>query len=90
MQHLMEGCDEQGDGVIRGPQFNTYDSTMWGANTFIGSYYVCALKCVEIMAGMMNDEEQVIWGWLGIVAESFNGKAVGNQWEARGKPAGRP
>ena len=43
------------DGVIRSPQQNTYDSSMEGANTFIGSYVVTALKAATKMAAIMGD-----------------------------------
>ena len=37
------------------PQQNTYDTAMNGANTFIGSYWVCALKAAAEMATIMGD-----------------------------------
>ena len=45
-----------GDGVIRLPQQNTYDTSMQGANTFIGSYYVTALRAVAGMAALMGED----------------------------------
>ena len=32
-------------GTVKGPQPNTYDVAMYGVNTFIGSLYLCALRC---------------------------------------------
>ena len=43
------------DGIIRGPQQNTYDTAMLEANTFIGSYYVTALRASSKMATLMKD-----------------------------------
>jgi non-lysosomal glucosylceramidase len=43
------------DGVVRSAQQNTYDSAMLGANTFIGSYVVTALKAAAAMASLAGD-----------------------------------
>jgi uncharacterized protein (DUF608 family) len=48
---------DTGDGVIRGEQQNTYDTAMEGANTFIGSYYVAALRAMSAMATLMGEPE---------------------------------
>jgi uncharacterized protein (DUF608 family) len=47
--------DEGGDGVLEGVQPNTYDIAFTGANTFVGSLYLAALKAGEIMARKMGD-----------------------------------
>lgn len=57
MELVLTTMDTEHDGVIRGPQQNTYDSTMVGANTFHGSYYVAALKATDAMATLMGDPE---------------------------------
>lgn len=46
-----------GDGVIRVPQQNTYDTAMREANTFIGSYYVTALRASTEMAKLMGESD---------------------------------
>jgi non-lysosomal glucosylceramidase len=46
---------DDGTGVIRVAQQNTYDTHMFGANTFIGSYWVTALKACAEMATLMKD-----------------------------------
>ncbi|OEU08666.1 hypothetical protein FRACYDRAFT_249567 [Fragilariopsis cylindrus CCMP1102] len=43
------------DGVIYIAQQNTYDTAMEGANTYIGSYLIVALKATSIMASLMGD-----------------------------------
>jgi non-lysosomal glucosylceramidase len=43
------------DGVIRVAQQNTYDTSMLEANTFIGSYYVTALRASAAMATLMGE-----------------------------------
>ena len=65
---------DDGTGVIRVPQQNTsrfayahvsyyacicrYDTAMNGANTFIGSYYVTALRASAAMAKLVGEEDQ--------------------------------
>ena len=57
MKRILEYFDTEGDGVIRGLQQNTYDTAMAGANTFIGSYVVTALKAFSCMAELMGDKD---------------------------------
>ena len=54
MELLYDTFDD-GTGVIRIAQQNTYDSAMFGANTFIGSYWVTGLKAAAAMAALMDD-----------------------------------
>lgn len=49
-----DGPDE--DGVMRGKQFNTYDTHISGPNTFTGTQYLAALRAAEEMAKEMGDE----------------------------------
>lgn len=51
---LVFKCIDKG-GVIRSSQQNTYDSSMQGCNTFIGSYLVTALKAASKMAALLGD-----------------------------------
>jgi hypothetical protein len=46
---------DDGNGVITCAQEDTYDTYMMGANTFIGSYYITALKAASRMAALMGD-----------------------------------
>ena len=55
MQHIMDDYDTEGDGVIRGEQPNTYDISIHGANTFIGSLYLAALRAAEEMALLQGE-----------------------------------
>ena len=55
MEQALTKFDDQGDGMFRCPQQNTYDTAMNGPNTFIGSYYVAALKATAAMATLMGD-----------------------------------
>ncbi|NQT84354.1 hypothetical protein HQ563_15120, partial [bacterium] len=49
-----DGTDE--DGVMRGKQFNTYDTNISGPNTFTGTQYLAALRAAEEMAKEMGDD----------------------------------
>lgn len=52
---LISAIDSDEDGVPSGHQWNTYDCAVSGANTFIGSQYLCALAAAEQMALRMGD-----------------------------------
>ena len=55
MAHITGDYDITGDGVILGEQPNTYDISIYGANTFIGSLYLAALRAGEEMAMLQGD-----------------------------------
>jgi non-lysosomal glucosylceramidase len=57
MEHVMNDYDSEGDGVIRGEQPNTYDISIYGPNTFIGSLYLAALRAAEEMARLQNEDD---------------------------------
>ncbi|MBI4786405.1 MAG: hypothetical protein HY782_05095 [Chloroflexi bacterium] len=44
-------------GVIEGEQPNTFDCSIYGANTFIGTLYLAALRATEVMANQRDDAE---------------------------------
>jgi uncharacterized protein (DUF608 family) len=48
--------DGNDDGLIEDSQHNTYDIAFQGANTFVGSLYLAALRAGEEMAKEMGDE----------------------------------
>jgi len=52
---LIEKIDPDRSGLPRGEQWNTYDTAVSGANTFIGSQYLAALAAGERMALVMGD-----------------------------------
>ena len=54
---LIQAVDSDHDGVPSGHQWNTYDTAVSGANTFIGSQYLSALAAGERMAELMGDTE---------------------------------
>lgn len=47
--------DGNEDGLIEKVQANTYDIAFYGANTYVGSLYLAALKAASAMASIMND-----------------------------------
>ncbi len=49
--------DANGDGIIEDSQPNTYDIDFFGANTFVGSLYLAALRAGEEMAKEVGDVE---------------------------------
>ncbi|EGD82452.1 hypothetical protein PTSG_11966 [Salpingoeca rosetta] len=57
MERWLIIMDAQGDGVVRGAQPSTYDVALHGANSFIGSLYMCALRAAEEMAVLQNDPD---------------------------------
>ena len=61
MQRIQDYFDPaHGDGVIRLEQQNTYDTPMKSANTFIGSYYVTALRAMAEMATLMGESNGMV------------------------------
>ncbi len=55
MEYMMRVHDDQSDGVIRGEQPNTYDTHLYGSNTFIGTLYLASLRAASEMASRMGD-----------------------------------
>jgi uncharacterized protein (DUF608 family) len=49
--------DGNEDGLIENSQHNTYDINFEGANTFVGSLYLAALRAGEEMAKEMGDKD---------------------------------
>lgn len=47
--------DANDDGLIEGRQHQTYDQEFYGANTFVGSLYLGALRAAEAMAREVGD-----------------------------------
>jgi len=50
MDYIFEKWDQDGDGVMDGPQWNTYDCNVYGHNSFIGTLYLAVLRACEEMA----------------------------------------
>jgi len=56
VQHSL-GHDADDDGLIEDSQHNTYDINFAGANTFVGSLYLAALRAAEEMAKHVGDDD---------------------------------
>jgi non-lysosomal glucosylceramidase len=50
MAYGMDRWDPDGDGLLDGPQWNTYDLNFYGHNTFCSGFYLAALRAAEEMA----------------------------------------
>src|SRR5947209_9926034 len=51
-----EGLGSGEDGVLQGPQHNTYDVEFYGPNPMCGIYYLGALRACEAMASAVRDD----------------------------------
>lgn len=56
LDHLWTQHDRERTGVIEGEQPNTYDISIYGANTFIGTLYLAALRAIEEIARRRGEE----------------------------------
>ena len=57
MSYVWSEHDQERSGVIENEQPNTYDISIYGANTFIGTLYLAALRSVETMANLLDEED---------------------------------
>ncbi|XP_057299681.1 uncharacterized protein LOC130630273 [Hydractinia symbiolongicarpus] len=57
MNHWLIVLDEEKNGLVYGPQPNTYDVTTYGYLVAIGALYLCGLRAMEEMSKIMNDSE---------------------------------
>lgn len=57
VEYLVRLDGEVPDGILEGPQWNTYDCVVYGPNSFIGTYYLAALRAGEEMARLMDEPE---------------------------------
>jgi uncharacterized protein (DUF608 family) len=56
IEYLM-GCDQDDDGILEGPQYNTLDAAWYGPMAWISSLYLGAIEAGQAMAEEMNDAE---------------------------------
>ena len=55
MQYTINRWDPDRDGILDGPQWNTYDCYLHGYNTITTSLYPAALRAAETVATIMGD-----------------------------------
>ncbi|GEM_PF-18219 len=58
-QDAASSPDGKPDGTLSGDQWNTYDNAIHGVNSFIGTYYLAALRAGEEMARRVGDNDAV-------------------------------
>jgi len=56
MERALTFHDSDNDGVLKGEQPNTYDISIYGPNTFMGTLYLAALRAAEMMANEMGEK----------------------------------
>src|SRR5262249_5596873 len=56
MGYVVEHWDPAESGIIRGEQPNTFDIAFRGANTYIGSLWLAALRATEELAKLEGDD----------------------------------
>ena len=54
LEFIIRQLDPRGEGVLEGPQHNTYDATLYGVNSYISSLYLAALLAAEQMADALG------------------------------------
>jgi non-lysosomal glucosylceramidase len=57
LDHVWTAHDPERSGIILGEQPNTYDISIYGANTFIGTLYLAALRVMETVAEVFGESE---------------------------------
>lgn len=70
--------DGNEDGIIEKVQANTYDIAFYGANTYVGSLYLAALKAAAAMATLMQDD--VFAKRCSAIAQSGESNTVKRLW----------
>ncbi len=81
LEYAIDRWDDDGDGILSGPQWNTYDCVIFGHSSFTTSLYLAALRAVEEMAALLEDSAQAASarelfekGSANLDAELFNGE----------------
>jgi uncharacterized protein (DUF608 family) len=57
MGYAITRWDEDGDGVMDGAQWNTYDCNVYGHNSYITGFFLASLRAAEEMAKVMGEPE---------------------------------
>jgi len=57
LQYVWTAHDPERSGAIEGEQPNTYDISIYGANTFIGTLYLATLRAAEAMASLRGESD---------------------------------
>ena len=54
LDHIRTGWDPKGTGVLRGIQPSTHDIDLCGVNSFMGTYWLAALRAAEELASLLG------------------------------------
>lgn len=57
MEYARAHWDSDGDGILDGPQHNTYDIELYGPNPLCTIYYLAALRASEELASVMGEPD---------------------------------
>ncbi len=60
MSYIIAHWDANEDGILDGEQPNTYDIAFFGPNMYIGALWLAALRAVEELARIQQDESAVV------------------------------
>lgn len=61
LDHIARTWDPDGTGVLAGIQPSTHDIDLRGANSFMGTLWLAALRAAEEMALLQGDDERARW-----------------------------
>lgn len=93
LDHVERTWHTDGSGMLTGIQPSTHDIDLCGLNTFMGTYWLAALRAAETMAGLVGDDgtarhyrELFETGSAAYDAALFNGE----YYEQRLLPGDRP
>ena len=95
LDYCIETWDHGHEGVLREPQFNTYDIFFWGPNGMCTSFYLGALKAGIMMAEAMGEDaplyrELLDKGRKFIETELWNGEYFFQKIQWKGLRANPP
>lgn len=81
LDHIWASHDPNQSGTISGEQPNTYDISVYGTNSFVGTLYLAALRAAQAMAALQGqpdfaDQCQAIYarGRAALDAQLWNGE----------------
>lgn len=64
MDHIAHTWDPENEGLLSGVQPSTHDVGLNGANTFMGTYWLAALRAAEELAKLVGDHDRAV-EWRG-------------------------
>ena len=80
LAHIWTVYDPDQAGTISGEQSNTYDISVYGLNTFIGTLYLAALRAAHQMARLQGEAERPLAQTCQVVYERGRAALDGQLW----------